>query len=793
MAYRGSPSNDDLTRVESRERGSRRRKFAGYLKAANELRQTYTQGWSRGEPETGPFADVGAVSNGNEEMILFPSYAKHHIKVKPEAVPGTIQSETGTGRDLRDTTGIGDAEFWRQQWDAYENDHAIVDVDVRGWLFVPQQGNLTRRQRLMVALARQLVGIAAPGGTGRNSASSSVSNSPVRAVFPTEEELVASREADEIVRKGEVEARIANGGGFSELEGRNNALSRTSSMNSLHMQYSGNDAQSVRRSELDFANHNLMARLRPFMANPLANVTVNAFFYNEHMSRQRTFMTDAAGHFTFRAALDFVPTHVRVLSTEKLSMESEITIIDKAGISLVSDIDDTVKHAGITKGAREIFRNAFTKELDELTVPGIRECYKALEEMGVQFHYVSNSPWQLYPVLTSYFSLAGLPLGTFHLKQYSGMLQGIFEPVAERKKSSMDRILRDFPDRRFFLVGDSGEADLEVYTDVVLENPGRIIGVFIRDVTTPSNKFFSSSASAPYERGMTSSSMGSDGTDQLQTSKRFPSPDVNSDAGKEGMPSIMRSANDGRPLGKAVEQLRPSRGRPPVLPPRSVATTSAADIDGDLIDLTDDDNMARLSLSATPKPGGVTRPKTPAKPERLRSSPPAKHTATLDDRLQAAVHGDQDRGPPALPARRPATSDEKSGTEPPPPSSLMHAATFQGSSDGGHIKPPVAPPLRKKRSSYQIVTDRLSGNWSGSEPDEAVVDKKEEVWKRRLERARQILASKGVILRTWRGGDDIKAECIAAVKEELRKLEGQAKPRPPAVPRKAVWRQASSG
>jgi phosphatidate phosphatase APP1 len=97
-------------------------------------------------------------------------------------------------------------------------------------------------------------------------------------------------------------------------------------------------------------------------------------------------------------------------------------------------------------------------------------------DMGVGIHYVSNSPWQLFPVLATFFQTAGLPPGSYHLKQYSGMLQGIFEPVAERKKGTLERILRDFPERKFLLVGDSGEADLEVYTDVVLANPGRIIG-----------------------------------------------------------------------------------------------------------------------------------------------------------------------------------------------------------------------------------------------------------------------------------------------------------------------------
>src|SRR3978361_499770 len=81
------------------------------------------------------------------------------------------------------------------------------------------------------------------------------------------------------------------------------------------------------------------------------------------------------------------------------------------------------------------------------------------------------------------------------------MLQGIFEPVAERKKGTLEKIMRDFPERKFILIGDSGEADLEVYTDVVLANPGKILAIFIRDVTTPESQGFFDSAMGPLSGG----------------------------------------------------------------------------------------------------------------------------------------------------------------------------------------------------------------------------------------------------------------------------------------------------
>lgn len=80
-------------RSEGREPGARRRKIAGYLRAANELRQSYQQSYTSGwgtrdvnvdeASETpGSFPDAAVIRAGDEEMVLFPSYARKHIKTK---------------------------------------------------------------------------------------------------------------------------------------------------------------------------------------------------------------------------------------------------------------------------------------------------------------------------------------------------------------------------------------------------------------------------------------------------------------------------------------------------------------------------------------------------------------------------------------------------------------------------------------------------------------------------------------------------------------------------------------
>lgn len=640
-----SEYGQDGSDYEKREPGARRRKLAGYLKAANELRQTYQQNFnetwtgrdasqdSRALPGGFPDSAV-ATGSGREEMLIFPSYARRHVKRKPTAVPGTIQESAGSGRDVRDSSGAGDAEFWRQQWDKYEDDSAIVDVDVRGWIFTPHSGPLTRRNRLFIGLARQMVGIPAPSSSPSGSASNSRSSSPrglrqkmEAHTTKAEEELVA-KEAETIMRMGEAEAAAAGQGTYSERPSddpekayRNNSSRlRTPDayddprITPVQKRESWNAPSNMTAEQLSVANGHLMTRLTPFLANPLATTPISAFFYNNEKSRQKTIDTDAYGHFNLRAALDFVPTHVRVLASAGLSATEEVRITDPRGVSIISDVDDTIKHSAIGSGAREIFRNVFIRDLSDLMIQGVRELYQRLSEQGAGFHYVSNSPWQLYPVLSGFFEKAGLPTGSFHLKQYSGMFQGIFEPVAERKKGTLEKILRDFPERRFILFGDSGEADLEVYTDLVCDNPGRVLGVFIRDITTPAERkgFFDSSLDA-------------------STSKQ-PSPHIRVENGRQrnGKSAASVEDSDSDPATKAaiaaslkdyvdattseVKHLRTASPDQiaPGLPTRSKSDPPAPE--EDLINL-DSDTDQPMPIHQR------ERPARPAKPRRLSTNP----------------------------------------------------------------------------------------------------------------------------------------------------------------------------
>ncbi|KAJ7495911.1 hypothetical protein B0H11DRAFT_2001197 [Mycena galericulata] len=151
---------------------------------------------------------------------------------------------------------------------------------------------------------------------------------------------------------------------------------------------------------------------------------------------------------------------------------------------VISDIDDTVKLANVLNGARAIFYNVFVKEFKDIVIPGMGEWYTGMWRRGVRFHYVSNGPFELLPVLADFFTISQLPPGSIKLRSYAGrsLFSGLLSAPAARKRAGVQEILQAFPESRFFLIGDSGEQDLELYAELARDWPQQVLAVFIRDV-----------------------------------------------------------------------------------------------------------------------------------------------------------------------------------------------------------------------------------------------------------------------------------------------------------------------
>jgi hypothetical protein len=167
---------------------------------------------------------------------------------------------------------------------------------------------------------------------------------------------------------------------------------------------------------------------------------------------------------------------------------------DPNGLSLISDIDDTIKLTEVPAGKDTVLPNTFCRDFKSVVVPDMAAAYKGLGDIPV--HYVSGGPEQLFGPLYDFLITGpgGFPEGTFHLKFFSShpslestnnlmqFLGSSLEVTYQHKLKEITELMNRFPERKFILVGDSGEIDPEVYNEIRKQRPAQVQEIRIRDL-----------------------------------------------------------------------------------------------------------------------------------------------------------------------------------------------------------------------------------------------------------------------------------------------------------------------
>jgi phosphatidate phosphatase APP1 len=156
-----------------------------------------------------------------------------------------------------------------------------------------------------------------------------------------------------------------------------------------------------------------------------------------------------------------------------------------ARFGIISDIDDTL----LVSNVQNLFglaRNMLNGRADQRRhFPGAPALYRGLRgDSGNPLIFVSSSPWNLHDLLDETFTYFGLPERVIFLRDW-GITDLEILPTdnLDHKLGLLRQITGFFPDLPFLLFGDSGQQDPEIYARFIQENPGRILGVYIRDVS----------------------------------------------------------------------------------------------------------------------------------------------------------------------------------------------------------------------------------------------------------------------------------------------------------------------
>lgn len=354
----------------------------------------------------------------------------------------------------------------------HKTDDGKYHVDIGGWLSCP--GLMTRKNRLIFSLVKQIIRYDSNLSQGEQAINNLESESMKPDLFNDN-----SSETDSIVSDNSSLLSRPSSKDFDKGQ-EDNDLTRTSTFSFAEEPSPSGSHETTLRERLGY----FIAR---FIANAELTIVVGS---EQEMATDKLvstdFLTDDNGCFRHCVTVDYKPSVVQVTAKrdETIFTCEPIYLVPSEGLAVISDIDDTIKLTGVIGDKRELLKSLLLKDVTHWNIPPMIDWYTKLLSEKVTFHYVSNSPLQLFPIILKYFKTVGLPFGSLHLKQYTGnIISSLMEPSSSRKSTSLNKIITDFPKKKFICIGDSGEYDFESYVSLAKRHPNQILAIYIRYVS----------------------------------------------------------------------------------------------------------------------------------------------------------------------------------------------------------------------------------------------------------------------------------------------------------------------
>jgi phosphatidate phosphatase APP1 len=234
---------------------------------------------------------------------------------------------------------------------------------------------------------------------------------------------------------------------------------------------------------------------RRIARSAIPNAMVTAQFYGA----EETVTTDQDGYFRIHLSPALPPPLDRSWHTMDLTLPQPHAVQAQAQIFIppascryvvISDVDDTVMYTGVANKLRMLWRLFVEDAQSRVAFPGVGALYRALHAGASGDHqnpmlYVSRAPWGIYEVLEAFFDQHGIPIGPILFLREWGVswTSPLPRKAEDHKRELIHNMLALYSELPFILIGDSGQHDPEIYRQIVEEHPGRVLAVYIRNVS----------------------------------------------------------------------------------------------------------------------------------------------------------------------------------------------------------------------------------------------------------------------------------------------------------------------
>lgn len=194
---------------------------------------------------------------------------------------------------------------------------------------------------------------------------------------------------------------------------------------------------------------------------------VNGYIY-DYKTNHRSFLTIQKKHCSKIRSLGISLAH------SKEYKEIEFENYGESENIVISDIDDTILKSHATNYFSIILRTLFNQLSKRRTFSKTSEYYQELAR-DHKIIYLSNSTWNIYPLVKAFLYDFNFPSGQI-------LLQNLRDKQIVHKEAALESICKMHPHSRLTLIGDEGQHDLKYYFDLAKKKPQQVQNIYIRMV-----------------------------------------------------------------------------------------------------------------------------------------------------------------------------------------------------------------------------------------------------------------------------------------------------------------------
>lgn len=152
-------------------------------------------------------------------------------------------------------------------------------------------------------------------------------------------------------------------------------------------------------------------------------------------------------------------------------------------VEVISDIDDTVIISHTASALKRISTILFKRPKRRNKVVFSNILLDFFDENNFRIAYLSKSESNLFGLITAIFRYNEIPSGPLFLTSYL-KFKSLFKPKkGKHKLDFLHHLFQNLPDKKFILIGDDTQRDMNIYTEIVNNYRSQIIKVYIRQTT----------------------------------------------------------------------------------------------------------------------------------------------------------------------------------------------------------------------------------------------------------------------------------------------------------------------